>query len=174
MSDPVPPAAAPEAAPTPPRTAGWVKVLLVLSLGLNLAILGLAAGAALRDGGPPTRGDRGFGFGPLVEALDREDRKAVRSAFFKDFPALKQDRAALRGDFDALIALLRAPELDPTALDAALARIAERSADMLDHGRDIIGAHLKALDQPSRAAFADRLEKAVERAARHARSHEEE
>jgi len=173
MSDPVLPTAVPETAPAP-RTAGWVKLLLVESLGLNLAILGLAAGAALRDGGHPMRGDRGFGFGPLVEALDREDRKAVRTAFFKTFPELKQDRAALRGEFDALIALLRAPEVDPEALDAALSRIAQRSAGMLDHGRDIIGARLKSLDPASRAAFADRLEKAVDRAARHARNHEEE
>ena len=168
MSDPV----APPPATAAPRTAGWVKVLLALSLALNLAIVGLAAGAALRDGGPPMRGDRDFGFGPLGEALDRDDRKALRKAFLDSFPALKQGRAALRGDFDTLAAVLRAPDLDPAALDAALAQIASRNAEMLARGRDIIADHLKAMDAAGRAAFADRLEKAMDRAARHDRRHD--
>ena len=46
MTDPV---TVPEASRK--RTGGWIKALLVVSLGLNLLIAGLAAGAFLRDGG---------------------------------------------------------------------------------------------------------------------------
>ncbi|MCB6178352.1 periplasmic heavy metal sensor [Rhodobacter sp. Har01] len=172
MSDAVPPDAPSTAAPSTgvppsaPRTAGWVKALLALSLALNLAIAGLAAGAYLRDGGPPGRGDRDFGFGPLGEALSREDRKALRLAFLENFPALKDGRAALRGDFGALIAVLRADPLDPAALDAALATIAARNAEMLATGRDLIARYLKELTPAARAGFADRLDKALTRAGR--------
>lgn len=170
MSEPVSPTVEPSPGPAPaPRTAGWVKALLALSLALNLGVAGLAAGAFLRDGGPPGRDDRAFGFGPLGEALDREDRKALRSAFFQSFPKLREGRAALRADFDALVAALRAEPFDPAALDAALATIAARNTEMLDTGRDLIATRLRSMDAAGRAAFADRLENALSRAARHSR-----
>lgn len=162
MSDTLSPTAP---VPPAPRTSGWVKALLAVSLALNLAVAGLAGGAFLRDG-PPMRGDGDFGFGPLGHALSREDRTALRAAFVDRFPALKEGRAALRADFDALIAALRAEPFAPPALDAALATIAARNAERLASGRDVIAAYLKDMDPAARAAFADRLEAALARGSR--------
>ncbi len=172
MSDPVSsPDPAPGAAPAPaPRTRGWVKAVLALSLALNLVILGLVGGAFLR-GDRPGGGDRDFGLGPLADALSREDRRALREAFAAAFPEASDTRAALRGDFSALLAALRAEPLDPAALDAAFAAIAARNADLLERGRSVIADYLKAMGPEARAAFADRLERALARGDRRDRWH---
>lgn len=159
MTDPV---TVPEASPK--RTGGWTKALLVVSLGLNLLIAGLAAGAFLRDGSP--RGGRDFGLGPLSEALSREDRKALRAAFLERHPDARADRRAMRAEFDALLAALRADPFDPAALDTALAAVAHRNAELLATGRDLVAARLKAMDAAARIEFADRLESGLRRLGR--------
>lgn len=160
----LPPAATPPAAP---GTRRWVKVLLAVSLALNLGVAGLAAGALLRPDGLP-RGDRDFGLGPLGEALTREDRKALRKAFVAAHPDLDKGLAALRADFDAVIAALRADPFDPAALDAAFNTIAARNAERLETGRLLIADYLKTLPAEARADFADRLQKVLNRAEKHA------
>lgn len=150
----------PPPAPAETRTRGWVKALLALSLALNLVILGMIGGAFLR-GGAPGRDDRDFGLGPLADALDREDRAALRDAFSAAFPEARAGREALRGDFGALLQALRAEPFDPSALDAAFAAIAARNAALLEGGRAVLADYLKALGPEARAAFADRLERAL-------------
>jgi uncharacterized membrane protein len=163
----------PPAQPTPvqQRTRGWIKILLAVSLALNLAVAGMAIGAFLRNGGPP-QGRDDMGLGPLADALAPADRRALRKAFIDHFPDLRKGREALRADFDALLAALRAEPFDPVALDAALTVIATRNTERLDSGRDIIADYLKTMPDAARAAFADRLEKALERAARWGRHKE--
>ncbi len=158
MTDPVTPA--PEAA-KPPTPGRWIRVALVLSLGLNLLIVGLAAGAAWRHGGD--RGGRDFGFGPLTEALSFTDRKALRDTFLERHPDARAERRAMRADFEALTKVLRADPFDPAALEAAVAVIARRNADLLETGRDLVVERLKAMNAAERAAFADRLEKGLHR-----------
>lgn len=170
MTDLPPPAAGPVL--PPPRTRGWIKALLAASLALNLAVAGVTAGAFLRHGGPPAA-DRDLGLGPLGDALTREDRKALRKAFVAAHPDLKKGLSALKGDFDAVIAALRAEPFDAAALDAALATVALRNADRLDTARNLIADYLKALAPEARAAFADRLEQALARAEKHDRKRED-
>ena len=134
------------------------KIVLALSLALNLAAAGVVAGALLRDG-PPHGGGRDFGLGPLSEALTREDRKALRDAFVTRHPDLRADRREMKADFAALAVALRADPFDPAALDAVLARIAARNQALLDTGRELVAERLKAMSAEDRAAFADRLEK---------------
>lgn len=152
MTDPVPPAPSPVAAP-----GRWIRVALALSLALNLLVVGISVGAVLRGG--PAPGGRDFGLGPLSEALSREDRKALRAAFLDRHPDIRAERRAIRAQFDDLLAVLRADPFDPTALDAALEAIAQRNSDLLDTGRGLVAERLKAMDAEDRAKFADRLER---------------
>lgn len=158
-----------DASPPPsaaPRTRGWVKILLAVSLAANLAVAGLAAGAFLRHG-PPR--DRDIGLGPLAQAMTRDDWKAMRPAFLERHPDLKAGPAVLRGDFAALLAALRGEPFDPAALDGALEGIASRNADRLASARAVIADHLKAMTPAARAAYADRLERVLERGRKDAR-----
>ncbi len=142
-------------------TAGWVKVVLALSLALNLAILGMMGGAFLRDG-PRERGmPRDLSFGPFNEALSREDRRALRSAFMERAGEFREGRAAAQEEFRALLSALRAEPFDEAVLKAALGAIEKRNADRLAIGRELIEGRIFALSPEDRLAFADRLDKAL-------------
>jgi uncharacterized membrane protein len=147
-------------------TATWVKVLLGLSLALNLAIVGLAAGAWMKGGskGLP----RDFSFGPFSEALSKDDRRMLRREFVERAPDLLRSREAERHEFAALLAALRATPLDPVALGDALTVIEKRNSDRLQLGRSLIEARLIEMSDAERLAFADRLEAGLQRTARKA------
>ncbi len=151
---------------TGPKTAGWVKLVLALSLGLNLAIIGIIGGAFLRDG-PRDRGmPRDLSFGPFTEALTREDRRALRAAFLERGADFRADRDAAQAEFATLIQTLRADPFDPAAMQQALARIEARNAERLAIGRSLIERRIIELSAPQRLAFADRLEGALSRGGR--------
>lgn len=138
------------------RTAPWVKVVLALSLALNLAVIGLAAGAWMKGG---SRGmPRDLSFGPFSEALSHDDRRALRRALLQRAPDFRASRNAARAEFAALVAVLRAQPLDPVALRSALSDIETRNAGRLELGRSLIEARLTAMSDADRRAFADRLE----------------
>lgn len=145
-------------------TATWVKVVLAISLALNLAVIGLAAGAWMKEGskGMP----RDLSFGPFSEALSREDRRALRRALMERAPDFRESRDAARQEFSALLSALRAQPLDPVALRAALSAIEGRNADRLELGRSLIEARLIEMSDPDRLAFADRLEAGMKRGPR--------
>lgn len=154
-----------DAAPPQPRLPARIRWLLIGSLTLNLLIIGLVAGMALRFGaGPPQMiAERSLGFGPWSGGLEREDYNALR----KGFEAKGQDlRAAARADRAAraaLVAALRAEPFDPAALDAIIAEMQQRTLERLELGQTLIRAHVLAMTPAARHAFADRLERSLKR-----------
>jgi uncharacterized membrane protein len=143
---------------TPVITRPWVKVLLGVSLALNLAVLGVGIGAALRFADPDRRVVvRDVGFGPWSAALDRDDRAALHKRFLTERGRLSEGWRADRADRAALVAVLRADPLDLAALDALTARIAARGQDRVELGQALIRAHIVDMTPAQRAAFADRL-----------------
>ncbi|MFE3837119.1 periplasmic heavy metal sensor [Pseudogemmobacter sonorensis] len=162
-----PSSVSPPSVPAAARTRGWVRIVLAVSLALNLAVVGLTAGIALRHGGPQDRGGgQDFGLGPLARALPVEERKALRRGFIDNHPELAKGTEALKADFDRLLAILRSESLDPAALDAALAQIALRNAERLTSGSALIGGYLARTDAAGRADYADRLAEVLGRGAR--------
>jgi uncharacterized membrane protein len=164
-----------DAAPKPPETSapppplppasggpGWIKVALAISVALNLAVAGLAAGAWLRDGrdrGMP----REMSFGPFTEALSDADRRELRRALGERMPGFREARQQARAEFAALLATLRADPFDPAAAEAALTAISRQAMDRLDLGRDLIATRILAMTDSERLAFAERLERGLKR-----------
>lgn len=143
-----------------PRSPRWMKIVLAVSVALNLAVAGLVAGAMLKDG--PRRGmPSDLSFGPFTEAFSLEDRRALRDAFRDRMPGFREARAAAKAEFAALAVALRADPLDPAALSAALAAIQARAAGRLELGRELIEARLLAMTPEERRAYADRLERGL-------------
>jgi uncharacterized membrane protein len=155
----------PATPPPPPAGSGgskWIKVALAISVALNLAVAGLAAGAWLREG--KERGmPREMSFGPFTEALNDADRRELRRALGDRMPGFRQERQDMRNDLAALLATLRADPFEPAAAEAALTAISRRAADRLDLGRDLIAARILAMSDAERLAFADRLERGLKR-----------
>lgn len=140
-----------------------IRIALAISVALNLAVAGIAAGAWLKEGPPRERMPRDLSFGPFSEALDAKDRRALRKALLDRAPGFGEARTAARAEFAALLVALRASPFDADALQAALTAIETRMADRLTLGRDLMADRFLAMSDAERLAFADRLEKGLRR-----------
>lgn len=145
--------------PAPPGPSrGW-RVVLAVSLALNLGVAGIIGGMILH-GGPGRHGDmvRELGFGPFTEAMRPEDRAALRARFLQKAPDLRAERQEMQADAGALLAALRATPFDAAALEQAMQTQTQHLADRLDLGRALLQEFLVSLSPEARFAFADRLE----------------
>jgi len=140
-----------------------LRIALGISLALNLLVVGLVAGAVLRDGGPRDRMVRDLDFGPFTEALSPEDRDALRRAFIDRAPDLRGARQEMRTDLEAFLAALRAEPFDPSALTQVMENQQGRLSRRIELGQDLLVERLAAMDGRERGAFADRLERRLRR-----------
>lgn len=150
--------------PVAPASSRGVKIALAISVALNLAVAGLAAGAWL--GGGHRDMPRDMSFGPFSDALDDGDRKAIRRALLERMGEFRASRAEARAEFETLVDTLRADPFDPEAMKVALAAIETRNAERLELGRTLIETRLIEMSAEDRRAFADRLEKGLRRGGR--------
>ncbi|HMO09534.1 MAG TPA: periplasmic heavy metal sensor [Paracoccaceae bacterium] len=165
---------APLAVPPPgPPPGRWMRVLLVVSLALNLAVAGLVAGAMLRGpwsgDGPRAVSVRDPGLGPYAAALSEEDRSVLRRALRARLPDLRAARAGFQADMQAVLGALRAEPFDPEALRAAMDRSSARLTETVAIGQAMVFDRIAALGPAERRAFADRLEAALDRPLRRLR-----
>jgi len=168
MTDPLlPPLPEAPAAPAA-RLSRGLRWLLIGSLMLNLLVVGVGVGAALRFGGdgmmPPAA--RSLGFGPWSGGLERSDFRALRKAYEGRGQDLRSLWREERADRAALVAALKAEPFDPAALDAVADRMAARNRERMDVGHSLIRAHVVAMSPAERQAFAERLERAMRRGSR--------
>lgn len=140
-----------------------IRIALAISVALNLAVAGIAAGAWLKEGPPRERMPRDLSFGPFSEALDTKDRRALRKALLDRAPGFREARTAAREEFAALLTALRASPFEAEAVQAALTAIEDRMAGRLQLGRDLIASRLLEMSEAERRAFADRLENGLRR-----------
>ena len=97
-----------------------VRIALAVSVALNLAVIGVVAGAALKHGGSGHEMERDIGFGPFSEALSREDRRALRGQILQRAPELRSVRKDMQADTQSLLAVLRAEPFDAAGLAAVM------------------------------------------------------
>lgn len=144
------------------RTPRGVKIVLALSLALNLLILGAIGGAFLGgrpDGGLRDRTDtvRILGLGPLATALDRNDRAAVVAQAGADRAAMRAERRRLVDAASAFAEAVREDPFDRAAAEAALERQRAIVRGLQDGGYGALLDHLETMPSAARADFADRL-----------------
>ena len=155
--------------PKPKRKFHWWRVVLVLSLALNLLIFGLVAGAAFRfKDGPPPRdlAARDVGYGAFIAAFDHDERRALGKAYRAQMPDRKQMRETLARDRAALLGALRAEPFDPAAFEAVLTK---RQSDLMatqGKGQKLLMDQIRSMDTSARQAYADRLEEVLKRGPR--------
>lgn len=160
----------PPFAPQSTASAGrGLKLLLAVSLALNLAVAGTLAGTALRGHDPdhrPPSAVRDLSFGPFTEALTREQRRAMLQGFADRGPGLRAARAQIRADFDAVLAALRATPFDAAAFQMAVEAQSSRITTRAEAGRDALVGLVVQMSEADRAAFLQRLEAALDRGSR--------
>ncbi len=147
-----------------PRTARWVKVVLGVSLALNLAVLGLVAGAMTRS---PRHGDGG-GIAryamPYVIALPREDRremfKTVRAETDQGQIPSRSERRKLYED------MLNAIEAEPFDRETAKAIFTRQTQATLlgqEAAQEAWLKQIESYDVAERRAYAERIREVLKR-----------
>lgn len=170
---PVPPTPPnpPDPGTAPTRSPLWMRVTLVVSLALNLLVIGIVAGAvATRDGrndGQRTLGAaRDLGPVPFIVALEPEDRRGLARSLRGEASSLRQNREELRTRFEALLSALRADPFDAVAVAGLLGEQRAVGARRQEIGERLLLDHLAAMSLDERRAYADRLDKSLRRGAK--------
>lgn len=158
---------------TPQTRAGrrWVGWALGISLALNLAVIGVVAGAAWRIGGP-----EGPGFRPpplagaiYTRALEPGDRRALMGQMRRALGAERHGRDEIRGQYAAMIAALTAEPFDPEVVEALIAAQRETAVARLSAGQQVLASHIRQMSAEDRARFAKRLSEVLARGLRERR-----
>lgn len=142
----------------------WGRVVLGVSLALNLAVLGAVAGAFWRFDSSHDRAERRGGpafAAPYVFALPREDRHALRAQLRAGAP--EDWRAARAARYEDVLGALRAAPFDRDALAGAVRAQREAAVAGQTAAETAWLARIEAMDPETRAAYADRVEKIVTR-----------
>ena len=158
------PPASPPASP-PARSGKGLRIALALSVALNLLVVGVVAGALLRDGDPRGRVVRDLDFGPFTEALSPRDREALRREFVARAPEMREIRQEIRADLETLLGVLRREPFDAAMLQAVMDNQQGRMARRIEIGRELLVERLATMSPEERGAFADRLEQRLRRGA---------
>lgn len=138
------------------------RIVLVLSLALNLAVVGVVVGAAASGrwgDGPPRSFD--LGLGPLSRALAPEERRAISRRLREDRSLRSFD---LRERVNRVVATLQAEPFDPDALRGLLAEQSQRIATVQATAQEVILEQIIAMTPERRRAFADQLLEEMSRA----------
>lgn len=145
-----------------PKTALWVKVVLGLSLALNLVIVGVVGGVAAR-GGPVERQGAAMNSGlPYLIALPREERvRLFRAARQVDG---FQDRRSRRSAYEDMLVVLRSPEFDRGRAEALLVSHAAGLQSTQAAVQSVWLVRVEEMSRAERLEYADRIEGVLQRA----------
>lgn len=147
----------------PQKSRRLWKVIFGLSLALNVAILGVVVGATWRshdDGRRPPALNRDIG-SLYLRALGHEHRRELGRKMRPSGKKGKAERAEIAQGFVQAIAVLRAEPFDSDALEQIMQDHSQRSETRMQEAREILLDHLISIGPDERAAYADRLEKAL-------------
>lgn len=146
-------------AATKPRRI-W-KIVLALSLALNLAVAGIVVGS-IASGRAGPDGPRSFdlGIGPMTRALTRQERRAIGQS-------LRESRALHdlnpRERIGGLVAALQADPFDPAVLQALLDAQSQKMDDVQMRAQAAFLALVTDMTPERRAEFAAQLREELSR-----------
>ncbi|MBT8155970.1 periplasmic heavy metal sensor [Epibacterium ulvae] len=134
----------------------WVRILLVMSLALNLAVIGMLAGTAYRvkdrwAGKPPPPPSLSV---TLYRALDRETRHTLMQSAAGDHPNI---RALREADRKALFATLQADPFEVEAVARVLEGQAQRQYQFREKLRQSWLDQVAGMSEEERAKLLERL-----------------
>lgn len=152
------------------RAPGWMKLLLTVSLLVNIAVAGLVGGAALRH----RSADDGFAGGPAEPGLNRQQsrilrmvpearREEAREILLARQAEIEAARDVLRRAQQALIEALRQEPVDAARLTAVLSERQAASGRMWGIGYEQMVEIALRLSPAERAEMTRQLEERTQR-----------
>lgn len=137
-----------------PRT----KVLLAVSLGLNLLVVG-AVGGMIFNGGPQRdpKGGKDAAYGPYTRALSHEDRKEIGQVMRDEIGGYKENLPKVRAGFAALKEALSAESYDRDLVHKLVKEQEQVGLKRHQVGQRLLLERLDAMTPEQRHEFAERL-----------------
>lgn len=132
----------------------WVKLLLGISLALNLLIIGAVGGTMYRVSKSVQGGMPGPGIA-FLGALEKDDRRAVLRALRGENRDARREAGQRARD---VLQTLRSDSFDGVAFGALLKAQSEQGFAVQEKIRDQLVLRVSAMEPAARAAYADRLE----------------
>ncbi|WP_114285739.1 periplasmic heavy metal sensor [Candidatus Halocynthiibacter alkanivorans] len=157
---------------TPETTAKkkfrWSRVVLVLSLGLNLAVAGLVVGSVVRSDGfgrPPHQAmqARDLGFGPFVAALKPKDRRSIGREFALKSGPSREGMRETRARFEAMLAALKAEPYEQTVVSQLFEAMEQDRSGRLLAAKEAMLGKIESMSAQERQDYAARLDKVLKR-----------
>lgn len=151
-----------------PRSPRWLKILLALSLALNLAVVGMVAGAFLRADGAADRGGNGMalrtlGLGPFALALSPQDREELGQRINGAGIEVREERRAVGRALRRIEQALRADPFDRAGAEAALQSSRELVIALQAAGHAALLDQIDTMDAAERAELADTFARVMRR-----------
>ncbi|MEM1236834.1 MAG: periplasmic heavy metal sensor [Pseudomonadota bacterium] len=147
---------------TPRRGLGRAgKVLLYVSLALNLAVAGLVVGAVAlgsdraRDKRPPTVAESGLR--PIMHALSGDDRRGIARQIRSELRRDGRSREEMRTLMQEFVDALGSEPYDPTRIEALLAAQRSEANIRLDSAGRALLERVNAMSAEERIGFSQRL-----------------
>lgn len=145
-----------------PKSRRWERILLVVSLGVNLLVAGIVVGGlATHERRAPPPND--VSIGPFTEAFDKADRAALRKAVADQSTSFRDMKRALDADVERLVEALKAEPWDEQVVRAVMSGMRERLEARSQIGEGLIFSRLEEMTTAERQAFAMRLEQRMKR-----------
>ncbi|MEL7258556.1 MAG: periplasmic heavy metal sensor [Pseudomonadota bacterium] len=150
--------------PATPRAPRWMRVTLVVSLALNLLIIGALFGAALTGGGKWRGGGHGERLGgPLTRAFSEEDQRVLKRRMAMAFISERDAWRAHRTTMKNLAEALRKTPYDAEAVQSEMGKIRDLLGQRFESVQTVLADHIAKMSDAERSILADRLEEEVRR-----------
>ncbi|MDG1430928.1 MAG: periplasmic heavy metal sensor [Paracoccaceae bacterium] len=146
-----------------PKGPRWGKIVLILSLSVNLLIAGLAVGtfANVKKGDNFVR--NGEESGAYTFALSPKDRREIGKNMASYFQKNGRDRDALGKEYARMIEVVTADTFDREAAQLILSNQASFAVDRRLAAEGLLLDQLESMSADERREFAERLQEGVKR-----------
>ena len=150
------------------RAVRWLGIALVLSLSLNLLIVGFAVTRAYSHWGKRWQGNTSIGQvmregRRFVRGLPRERRRELIAIVKARRAEFRADKAEVREAVRTFASALKQEPYEVSQVEGALKQLQAEADTLFDKGRSVTLEVIAALTAEERRAFADRLLKKVNR-----------
>ena len=144
------------------KTPLWIKILLVISLCLNMIIVGLAVGAAYKwfvFGPVPIHQYFGsVGLGGFSGSLDKIDRDQLRLQLANRKDSMDEILRDAQQEFESLISILSSDSFDKEALDDHFANQRQLSLNRMETAHSLLSTQIANMTPEERAGVAERMQ----------------
>ncbi|OUD09097.1 hypothetical protein BVC71_10325 [Marivivens niveibacter] len=133
-----------------------LRVLLVVSLALNLLVAGVLVGGISKGRQFSPKGNFDISVGPFSRAFEEEDRRAIRDdlrARMAEFATPQEQSASMQ----TLIAAMRADPFVEDAVTEQFETQRENAAEAMRIGQEVVLNRLREMSVEEREEFTDRL-----------------